>query len=103
MNTNKENLTSKLEKMRFNITQVDRDKMYNHLSKRLLIENNRRLICDCLKVIYELSEDSKQKEIILDATYMATRMSQTIHQYRKHAEAGCQLLHAKKNPERVEG
>lgn len=86
MNPNKENLTFKLEKMRFNITQADRDRMYRHLSNRVLTENNRMFICDCLKVIYELSEDSKQKEIILDATYMATRMAKKLDWYGKNAK-----------------
>ena len=85
MNFKKKDLVDKLEKMRFDITQADRDRMCRHLSNRPLTENNRRLICDCLKVIYELSDDPKQKKIILDATYMATRMSNKLNWYHKNA------------------
>ena len=85
MNFKKEDLVDKLEKMRFDITQADRDRMYRHLSKRPLTENNRRMICDCLKVIYELSDDLELKKIILDATYMAARMSNKLNWYHKNA------------------
>lgn len=79
-------IIERLEGMSFNITQADRDRMIRHLENRPLTENNRRLICDCLKVIYELSDNPKQKEIILDATYMATRMANKLNWYHKSAE-----------------
>lgn len=72
--------------MKFSITQADRDRMFKHLTNRPLTENNKRLICDCLKVIYELADCAKQKEIILDATYMATRMSNRLNWYHKNAD-----------------